>query len=307
MPTPAIGYNRRVIRFVKGHGLGNDYLVLRADDLPGGVLAPAAVARVCDRHRGVGADGVLLHVASDRADFGVRIFNPDGSEAEKSGNGLRIFARYLWDHGHARRPGFTVETPGGIVACECRVTDGRVDEVVVEMGRATFAAAAIPMRDVAGDAVEVALEVVGERVVVTALSVGNPHCVVFLDRPSEARCRVLGPALERHRAFPKRTNVQLVRVVDPAMLAIHVWERGAGYTLASGSSSCAAAAAAVRTGRIAAGAIRVGMPGGELVVHVREDWSLRLEGPVVLTYTGELAPAFADTLAVLNNARLPLR
>jgi diaminopimelate epimerase len=255
------------------------------------------VVRLCERHRGVGADGVLLHVASVRADFGVRIFNPDGSEAEKSGNGLRIFARYLWDHGHARRPAFTVDTPGGVVACECRVVGGRAEEVTVEMGRATFAADAIPMRGVTGDAVDVALDdVAGERVVVTALSVGNPHCVVFLDRPSEARCRTLGAALERHPAFPRRTNVQLARVVDASTLAIHVWERGAGYTLASGSSSCAVAAAAVRTGRIAPGAIHVGMPGGELVVHVRDDWSLRLEGPVALTYTGELAPTFADTL-----------
>jgi diaminopimelate epimerase len=286
-----------MVPVVKGHGLGNDYLVVREADLPGGVLEPAAAIALCDRHRGVGADGVLLHVPSDRADAGVRIVNPDGREAEKSGNGLRIFAKYLWDHGHVRRPVFTVETAGGVVTCECRVAAGRVDVVTVEMGRATFAARAIPMLGVDGDAVGVALALpTGESLRVTAVSVGNPHCVVFVDEPSEARCRVLGPALERHAAFPRRTNVQLVSVLDRATLAMHVWERGAGYTLASGSSSCAAAAAAVRTGRADPGAIRIDMPGGALVVHVRDDWSLRLEGPVALTYGGTLASAFAATL-----------
>jgi diaminopimelate epimerase len=286
-----------MVPFVKGHGLGNDYLVVRAADLPGGTLEPQAAVVLCDRHRGVGADGVLLHVSSDRADAGVRIVNPDGSEAEKSGNGLRIFAKYLWDHGHVRRPTFTVETPGGVVTCECRVEDGRVDVVVVEMGCATFAASAIPMEGVDREAVGVSLTLAnGESLVVTAVSVGNPHCVVFVDEPSEARCRALGPLLERHAAFPRRTNVQLVRMVDRATLAMHVWERGAGYTLASGSSSCAAAAAAVRTGRADPAAIRVDMPGGALVVHVRDDWSLRLEGPVVLTYAGTLAPSFAAAL-----------
>jgi diaminopimelate epimerase len=291
------------IPFVKGHGLGNDYLVVHAADLPGGALEPAAAVALCDRHRGVGADGVLLHVASDRADAGVRIVNPDGSEAEKSGNGLRIFVKYLWDHGHVRRPTFTVETAGGVVTCECRVEDGRVDVVVVEMGHATFAAGAIPMRGVDGEAVEVPLVLPNdESLVVTAVSVGNPHCVVFVDAPSEARCRALGPLLERHSAFPRRTNVQLVRALDRATLAMHVWERGAGYTLASGSSSCAAAAAAVRTGRADPGPIRVDMPGGALVVHVRADWSLRLEGPVALTYAGTLAPSFAAALFTASPA-----
>jgi diaminopimelate epimerase len=282
-----------VIPFVKGHGLGNDYIVFRAADLPGGALPPRAAVALCDRHRGVGADGVLVHVPSARADFGVRILNPDGSEAEKSGNGLRIFAKYLWDHGHASVPSFTVETPGGMVACECRIADGRVEVVTVEMGRASFDAAAIPMQRVAGDAVGVPLDLPGgERVIVTAVSVGNPHCVVFDDDPSESRCRAIGPLVERHAAFPRRTNVQLARVVDPVTVDIRIWERGAGYTLASGSSSCAAAAAAVRTGRAAPGRLAVTMPGGTLAVHVRDDWSIRLEGPVAETFTGVLAPAF---------------
>jgi diaminopimelate epimerase len=299
MPSRLRGYSRAVIPFVKGEGLGNDYLVLDARDLPGGGLSPAAVRCLCDRHRGVGSDGILLRVPSTGADFGLRIFNPDGSEAEKSGNGLRIFAKYLWDQGGATTPAFTVETPGGVVECECHLQAGRVDVVTVEMGRVAFDVAAIPMACVAaGEAVERQLELPdGTTESVTALSIGNPHCVVFRDTLDDAECRRLGPVLERHPAFPRRTNVQLVQVVAPDRLAIRIWERGAGYTLASGSSSCGAAAAAVRTGRVAAGRIVVEMPGGTLVVDVRPNWSVRLEGPVAESYRGVLAEAFVAMLA----------
>src|SRR5262249_37902445 len=215
-------------------------------------------------------------------------------EAEKSGNGLRIFAKYLRDHGHATTAAFTVETAGGVVACACRPADGPVETVTVEMGAATFAAAAIPLTGVAGDAVDVPLELAsGERIVVTAVSVGNPHCVVFTDDVSAARCRALGPAIERHPRFPRRTNVQLARGTARDAVTIEIWERGAGYTLASGSSSCAVAAAAVRTGRCDAGWIHVTMPGGVLAVHVSADWSLRLDGPVAEAYTGVLSAALA--------------
>jgi diaminopimelate epimerase len=276
-----------MIPFVKGHGLGNDYIVVRAADLPGGALDAGAARRLCDRHRGIGADGVLVHVPSAAADAGVRIFNPDGSEAEKSGNGLRIFATYLHDHGHVTTPSFRIETAAGVVGCECRIVAGRVESVAVEMGTATFDARAIPMQGVRGDAVDVPLDLpASPPVVVTALSIGNPHCVVFGDEPTEARCRTLGPLLERHAAFPRRTNVQLARMADAATVEIRIWERGAGYTLASGSSSCAAAAAAVRTGRASPGRLRVTMPGGALAVDVRADWSIRLEGPAVEVFTG---------------------
>jgi diaminopimelate epimerase len=277
-----------MIRFVKSHGLGNDYLVLdSAETGPG--LAPAAVARLCDRHRGVGADGVLLRVPSARADFGVRIFNPDGSEAEKSGNGLRIFAKWLVEHAGAPRT-FSVDTAGGVAACTCRIAAGRVTVVTVEMGYASFRAADVPTSLGGAEAVEVPVVVGGEELVVTAVSVGNPHCVVFTGAPDETAARRLGPLLERHPAFPQRTNVQLARVDAPDRLDIRIWERGAGYTLASGSSSCAAAAAAVRTGRCRSGRLAVVMPGGELTVDVRPDWSLRLEGLVEEICAGTLSP-----------------
>jgi len=281
-----------MIPFAKGHGLGNDYIVMREADLSQ-PLSTRAITRVCDRNWGVGSDGILLLVPSRRADFGLRIFNPDGSEAEKSGNGLRIFAKFLWDHGHARTETFTIETKGGIVACECHVDDGRVGFVTVEMGQATFLAAEVPMRGPQGDVVAVPLELPdGVRLSVTAVSVGNPHCVVFVDRLDEAECRRLGPVVENHPAFPNRTNVQFARVEGRNALDILIWERGAGWTLASGSSSCGAAAAAVRNGRCDPGRIRVRMPGGELAVEVRPDWSLRLEGPVEEVYRGVLSDEF---------------
>lgn len=282
-----------MIPLTKGHGLGNDYIVLSEADLPR-PLTTAAIVRICDRNWGVGSDGILLRVPSARADFGLRIFNPDGSEAEKSGNGLRIFAKYLREHGHAKTDAFRVETPGGVVECRCHIIDGRVDAVTVEMGGVTFRPAEIPMRESAAEAVGVALPLPdGTRLTVTALSVGNPHCVVFGDRVDADECRRIGPLIERHVAFPNRTNVQFARARSRREVDIQIWERGAGYTLASGSSSCAAAAAAVRNGLCDHGAVTVTMPGGELVVDVRPDWSLRLQGPVEEVYSGALADEFA--------------
>jgi diaminopimelate epimerase len=270
-----------MIPFAKGHGLGNDYLVLEEHHLPG-PLTTEAITLLCDRNRGVGSDGILLRVPAARADFGLRIFNPDGSEAEKSGNGLRIFAKYLWDRGHAGKETFTVDTKGGVVECQLHVRAGRVNFVTVEMGRATFRAPEI-------------LELPdGSRQAVTAVSVGNPHCVVFVERLDEGDCRRRGPLLENHSRFPNRTNVQFARVTARDALDILIWERGAGFTLASGSSSCGAAAAAVRNGLCDHGRVQVRMPGGELAVHVRPDWSLRLEGPVEEVYTGTLAPEFVE-------------
>jgi diaminopimelate epimerase len=283
-----------MVPFVKSHGLGNDYLVLAEWDLPAPLDAPA-VRLLCDRHHGIGSDGVLL--ATGRAEpYGLRIFNPDGSEAEKSGNGLRIFAKYLVEHGVAPADAFAIRTPGGDVRAEVRREGGRVVSVTVDMGRASFASAAIPMLGPPREVVDEALAVEGREVRVTALSVGNPHCVVFVDRLDEADLAWLGPRLERHPAFPRRTNVQLARVAAPDRIEVLVWERGAGPTLASGSSACAVAAAAARLGR-AAHRVAVLLPGGRLDVEVAPDWSLRLEGPVEEVYEGCMS---ADLLVRLG-------
>ena len=282
------------IPFAKGHGLGNDYIVLRRADLPFD-LSEASIVRICDRNWGIGSDGILMLVATPRADFGLRIFNPDGSEAEKSGNGLRIFAKWLRDHGRAKQDRFTVDTKGGVVECVCHSQSGRVTFVTVEMGRATFRAPDIPMNGPDREVVSVPLQLSdGTAVTATAVSVGNPHCVVFVDRLDTDVCKRVGPLIERHPAFPQRTNVQFARVADKHTVDILIWERGAGYTLASGSSSCGAASAAVKNGRCEHGRVTVRMPGGDLVIDVRPDWSLRLEGPVEEVYTGALSDEFAE-------------
>jgi len=285
-----------MIPFVKGHGLGNDYIVMEEGDLPA-ALEARQVARVCDRNWGVGSDGILLRVAPwGGADFGLRILNPDGSEAEKSGNGLRIFAKYLHDHGHAKRATFTVATKGGRVECRCHVEQGRVKQVTVEMGRGTFLAPEIPMNGPPREVVGVPLQVDGETLLVTAVSVGNPHCVIFTDRLDEALVRRLGPLVERHPAFPNRTNVQWARVASRSQVDILIWERGAGYTLASGSSSSAVACAAVKNDLCDHGPVTVRMPGGELNIEVRHDWSIRLQGPVEEVYAGRLSQDLMDAL-----------
>jgi diaminopimelate epimerase len=285
-----------MIPFVKGHGLGNDYIVIEAADLPA-ALTPAQITRICDRNWGVGSDGILLRVPpAGGADFGLRILNPDGSEAEKSGNGLRIFAKYLRDHGHATGDTFSVSTAGGRVECRCELGGGRVRVVTVEMGRCTFRPAEIPMQGPAGEAVAVPLSVDGTSLVVTAVSVGNPHCVIFTERLDEALVRRLGPLVEHHPAFPNRINVQWARVNSRTAVDILIWERGAGFTLASGSSSSAVACAAVKNGFCDHGMVTVSMPGGTLNIEVRRDWSIRLQGPVEEVYSGTFSPDLVDAL-----------
>jgi len=290
------------VPFVKGHGLGNDYIVMDQATLSG-TLTAGQITRICDRNWGVGSDGILVMVPPwDGADFGLHILNPDGSEAEKSGNGLRIFAKYLRDHGHAKRDTFTVSTKGGRVECRCQVEGGRVRVVTVEMGQCTFRAPEIPMNGPDRDVVSVPLQVDSDALLVTAVSVGNPHCVIFTDRLDEALVRRLGPKVEHHPAFPNRINVQWARVASRSRVDILIWERGAGYTLASGSSSSAVACAAVKNGLCDHGLVEVRMPGGTLSVEVRPDWSIRLQGPVEEVYSGTLSQDLMDALDRVGSA-----
>jgi len=288
-----------MIPFVKAHGLGNDYLVLNGKDL-NFPLTPRAIQRLCHRNRGIGSDGILLLVDSPNADFGLRVFNPDGSEAEKSGNGLRIFAKYLNEHGHVKQSTFTVETKGGVVECQCHLVGGMVASVTVEMGKVTFRAPDIPMNGPDREVVGVPLQVDDHFLRITALSVGNPHCVVFTDKLDEAEVRRFGPLIERHPVFPNRINVQFAKLEARDRVAILIWERGAGFTLASGSSACAVVAAAVKNGLCDPGPVTVVMPGGELSIEVRPDWSLRLQGPAEEVCTGTLSPELVAALKTSN-------
>lgn len=255
----------------KAHGLGNDYLV--AED---GVVDAGLVRALCDRNRGVGGDGVLEPLVAANASIGVRIWNPDGSVAEKSGNGLRIFA--WWAHNH-RGFGPSIAVAVGAEVVQCAVDGGQVR---VAMGFATFAPSEVPVDRERIDAPIDAGDGPADALRSVAVGVGNPHCVVFRDEPDldALPWKRWGARLERHPAFPNRTNVQFARVAGPSALELRVWERGAGPTLASGSSACAAAAAAVRTRRLSPGQITVTMPGGALLVTVSPDYALEQRGPV---------------------------
>jgi diaminopimelate epimerase len=284
--------------FFRGHGLGNDYLVMDPKELTFR-LTPTAIEAICNRHWGVGSDGILTLVSSKTADFGLRIFNPDGSEAEKSGNGLRIFARYLHATGRTKKTRFTVETKGGLVTIDLHLDRrGEASAVTVEMGRAVFAPSALPCTLPVDELLQQSIEAAGRALKFTGVSVGNPHCVVL--KPSgESWSRedlvVLGPALEHHPIFPKRTNVQLAVPTGPQALSILIWERGAGETQASGSSSCAAASAAVKLGLVTS-PVAVTMPGGVLSIDVSHEFNLTMKGPVVEVARGALSPSFVRSL-----------
>jgi diaminopimelate epimerase len=284
--------------FFRGHGLGNDYIVMDPKELTF-KLRPSNIKAVCDRHWGLGSDGILTLVPSKKADFGLRIFNPDGSEAEKSGNGLRIFARYLHATGKTKKKHFTVETKGGLVTIDLHIDrHGDASAVTVEMGRATFKPAALPCALAVDELIEHPVTVAGQDLRFTGVSVGNPHCVVFKPAGAEwtrEELLLLGPELENHPLFPNRTNVQLAVPTGPNDISILIWERGAGETEASGSSSCAAASAAVRLGLVKS-PVTVTMPGGALKIAVAPDFSLTMKGPVAEVARGTLSPSFVRTL-----------
>lgn len=266
----------------KYQALGNDYLV--AEPVDGAVtLSPSQIRLLCDRHYGLGSDGLLVGpLAAPGADFGLRLFNPDGGEFEKSGNGLRIFARYLWDRGLVSEAPFTIMTPGGLVRARVHAAGQRV---TVDMGRVSFDSRQIPVlgprREVLGEAMVIG----GQSLAYSALTIGNPHCVVLGQEVSPDTARRLGPAIERESRFPNRSNVQFMRVLDRGAIQIEIWERGVGYTLASGSSSCAAAAVAHRLGLCDA-EIAVHMPGGVIDIAIAEDGAVSMAGAVTRVFEG---------------------
>lgn len=272
------------MKFKKYHALGNVYLVVEPTD---SLIETGEefIKRICSHNYGVGSDGLLIGpFSSPIADFGLRIFNPDGSEAEKSGNGLRIFCRYLWDNALVSDQQFSIETKGGIVLAKVLNQGQRVQ---VEMGAVSFLSRDIP---ITGQLREVLLEpvlVCGQALSYSAATIGNPHCVVISNEISEKMAKTLGPWLEIHENFPNRTNVQFVKILNKNSIRIEIWERGAGYTLASGSSSCAAAAVAYKLG-LCSNKISVAMPGGEIDIEISSDLKVTMQGPVALICAGEI-------------------
>ena len=274
------------MHFFKYHGLGNDYIVLDPADF-GEQLSTTQIRLICHRNYGIGSDGILLGpLEASGSDFAVRIFNPDGSEAEKSGNGLRIFSRYLWDKGLVGTKPFTISTAGGKVQSQVHRED---KSVTVDMGKVSFDNTRIPVEGPPREVLNETIQVDGAEFLFCAATVGNPHCVILCDEVSAEEARTWGPLIENDTRFPNRTNVQFMKILDRENIRIEIWERGAGYTLASGSSSSAAAAVAHRLDFCDSN-ITVHMPGGTLEITVADDFSISMTGPVTRIAEGTISP-----------------
>jgi diaminopimelate epimerase len=273
------------LAFTKLHGTANDFVYVDARrGLPGD---PAVLARrLCDRHRGIGADGLILLLPSETADCRMRIVNPDGSTAEMCGNGIRGFAKFVLDAGLVRTNPLRVETDAGLKTVQAELAGGRVARVAVDMGTPEWSGRKIPV-DADGDVIERPLDVAGRAWSVTCVSMGNPHCVVFVDDVTALPVAEIGPRFEHHPFFPKRVNTEFVRVASPTRLEMRVWERGAGETMACGTGACAVAAAAARTGRAERRCV-VALPGGELEIEWRPDDHIVMTGDAVEVFHGRI-------------------
>lgn len=281
------------VPFKKYHGLGNDYLVIDPS-LTDVKLTLALIRLICDRHFGIGADGILYGPTSTGGIPDVRIFNPDGSEAEKSGNGLRIFAKYVFENGYVREKHFTIKTLSGMV--QASIQDDAANMIKINMGKVTFLSTEIPVKGQEREVVDEELQVNRTKYRVTCLSIGNPHCIVPVERASEQKARELGPSVENHDMFPNRMNMQLLKVIDRNSVDIRIWERGAGYTLASGSSACAAAAAAHRLGLVNSD-VSVKMPGGSLLIEIARNQQIYMTGPVEGVFQGRFHADLAEKIS----------
>jgi diaminopimelate epimerase len=277
------------MRFAKYHALGNDYIVLDSAR-PKIEITEKQIRKICHRNFGVGADGILRWSVGANGSFNLRIFNPDGSEAEKSGNGIRIFARYLWERGHRRQTRFSIVTAGGTVEAEVSENGSNV---TADMGQVSFHSRKIPVAGAPREVIDETMEIEGQTLTYSASTIGNPHCVVVCNDVSADLARHLGPLIEHDSRFPNRTNVQFMRVIDRHNIKIEIWERGAGYTLSSGTSSCAAAAVAYRLG-LCDSNVTVRMPGGNVNVVVNKDYSIRLTGPVTKVFEGTISKEIFD-------------
>jgi len=265
--------------FVKMHGLGNEYIVLDSANIDF-KLTKQAIMRLCNIHFGIGSDGIVLKVPSSKADFGFRVYNPDGSEAEKSGNGLRIFCKFLYDYGFTDSRKFSVETLTDIVYADIIEEErGKAMLIRVEMGKAIFTSRDIPVNSDQPEFIGKKIMAGDKEFEVNCVSVGNPHCIVIKEVLDEKEIRKYGPLLENHSMFPNRINVQFAKVLSDHDAQILIWERGAGFTLASGSSSCAASCILVKRGLIK-GDLTMHMQGGTLKIEIDKDFNIRMTGEV---------------------------
>jgi diaminopimelate epimerase len=283
--------------FYKYHALGNDYIVIDPHKTKVD-LNKENIELICHRHFGVGSDGILYGPFFQDERISLKIFNPDGSEAEKSGNGIRIFSKYLVDEGYMQRKRFDLQTVGGKVSVE--VLDESANQICVNMGKVTFDSQLIPVRGEPREVINEKLILQGEEYRVTCLSIGNPHCVIPLAEISKDLALKLGPLVENNPLFPNRINMQLVKVLDRGHIQIEIWERGAGYTLASGSSSSAAANAAYKLGLVE-NQISVRMPGGLIDIEIKENGDTYMVGSVHSVAKGEFAKDLREKFKSLES------
>ncbi len=275
------------MRFTKMQGCGNDYVYV--DCINGKIPRdPAALSRVIsDRHFGVGSDGLILICSSETADARMRMFNADGSEAEMCGNGLRCVAKFVHDHGIARKPKLAIETGRGVLKVELEIHSGKVERARIDMGAPILQASDIPTTLPGDPPKDAPLTVDGTTLKFTCVSMGNPHAVTFVPEITDELVLGIGPKVEKHSAFPRRTNVEFIKVNRPDDATMRVWERGSGETLACGTGACAAAVAGILTGRLARRAT-IHLLGGDLEL----DWSetdnhVFLTGPAVEVFSGD--------------------
>lgn len=278
------------MKFTKMQGIGNDFVVVDclSESLPEDRLTEIS-RRVNDRKFGIGGDGLILVLPSKLADFRMRMFNPDGSESEMCGNGIRCFAKYVFDRRLTTESLIKIETLAGIKPVRIQTRAGKVESVRVDMGQPRLKRSEIPMRgDDNGRVIREPIKIDGRKLEITAVSMGNPHAVIFTDRLDSSEVERFGPQIENHRMFPQRTNVQFVKVCSTNEIVVRTWERGAGPTLACGTGACAALVASVltdRTGKI----VTVHLAGGDLVVEWMGDNRVMMTGPAEEVFQGEIA------------------
>jgi diaminopimelate epimerase len=280
------------MRFTKMHGLGNDYVYVSTfDQRPPGDPARLAIA-VSDRHFGIGGDGLILIMPSERADARMRMFNADGSEGEMCGDGVRCVAKYLRDHGLVCKERVTVETGRGILALDLEVRGGKVERVRVDMGAPILDAAQIPTTLSGEPPVEVPLVAGETKLAVTAVSIGNPHAVVYVADAAAFPLESVGPQVEHHPAFPRRVNFHVVELISPDEVRMRTWERGSGITLACGTGACAVCVAGVLSGRTGR-TLLAHLPGGDLELSWPADTSsVYMTGPATEVFSGEWPDRF---------------
>lgn len=276
------------ITMIKYQGLGNDYLIL--DPNKNRVqLQGKKIALMCQRGFGLGADGVLYGPVEINGKMGVHIYNSDGSESAISGNGVRIFAKYLMDHEYVKEQKFSIETLSGSIEVEC--LNSRATEFRVNMGKASFLSREIPVTGEVREVINEPFTFNGTEYRATCLTVGNPHCIIFTDKISGEMVKNLGPYVENAEQFPERMNLQVCRIIDRGNLDIEIWERGSGYTRASGTGSCAAAIAAHRLGLVEE-RVNVNQPGGMIQIDIKEDRTIYMTGTVGYIADVSIAESF---------------